>query len=229
MIQYHLCLEWLPEKTFSAGRDRLILQPAAWQGGDQDHRCPFAPLAELSHQVQPARPGHADVGNDAVVTRPVGSGEERIRPEEWLGAIADGTQQIHQRGTKGFVIIDDRNERAIQLDLPGRCGCYSIAMAVGGVDYASGNARHNPPRVMRRPILWYGLGSHIGKESATICAAAAAPKWRSPQSFNAEDFRHPNERRNRSRLQLFLGASAMHLHGGFADGEFARNFLVGEP
>jgi hypothetical protein len=114
-IKQRFGFERFSKKVSGAGRDRFIVQLPVRQSRDQDYRCHAALILKLSYQVESTRSGHINVRDDTVEKEQVGRGQERLCRGKRLGAIANGTHQIHQgraqasssstTATRGFLTV----------------------------------------------------------------------------------------------------------------------------
>jgi hypothetical protein len=111
-VQQDVGLEGLSQQAYSADGVGFTIETTVSQGRDQDHRCRNAPASELSRELESGHAGHMNIGNNTIEKQEVGRGKKYFCRGERLGAVADGTHQIHQGGAQYFVIVDDRDEKA---------------------------------------------------------------------------------------------------------------------
>jgi hypothetical protein len=110
--------ERLSHKGERAGRERLLVQVVVRQGCDEDNgRCTIL-SAKSPNEIEPAHPGHMNIGDDAIENGKIRRGQKALCGREWFSSMANGVYEIHQAQAKLFVIVNDRDERTTHQTRP---------------------------------------------------------------------------------------------------------------
>jgi hypothetical protein len=110
--------ERLSDKARGADGERFVLQMIVRQAGDQDHGRSAVLFTEPPYEIEPTDSRHVNVRDCAIENGKIGRRQKRLCGRKRLGSITNGAHQVHQARAKVFVVVDDRNERAVHQMQP---------------------------------------------------------------------------------------------------------------
>jgi hypothetical protein len=110
--------ERLSDKARGADGERFVLQMIVRQAGDQDHGRSAVLFTEPPYEIEPTDSRHVNVRDCAIENSKIGRRQKRLCGRKRLGSITNGAHQVHQARAKVFVVVDDRNERAVHQMQP---------------------------------------------------------------------------------------------------------------